>query len=313
MIENLENIYIYIDDNLNIELNPDFKVMSAWAKNISIAINSDEGISYYKISGDKISCETVNITKLEDIIVRMIKGNNMNSLVISDCDLVDLYEKKKFDNSYEFTDDELGRGIDIGLGIEYYGNAKYVLFEAEDLNEDYLRSVFFRKIGKPLEIFRTERLIIREMCLDDMPAYIKLYDSLKSCDFVEKLYPYDEEVEFVKNYIQNMYTFFGYGLWLVFKKDSNELIGRAGIENREIDGETKQEIGYLIGKAYQGKGYAYEACQGILDYARTVLNFDELFACVHKENFPSIALAEKLGFRIYARDVGEMNIYRIEI
>jgi RimJ/RimL family protein N-acetyltransferase len=110
-----------------------------------------------------------------------------------------------------------------------------------------------------------------------------------------------------------MYTFFGYGLWLVFLKETGELIGRVGIENREIDNTTKQEIGYLIGKDYQEQGYAYEACEATIEYARTMLNLDELFACIHRDNFKSIAFLEKLGFRIYARDIGDMNLYRLEI
>lgn len=80
--------------------------------------------------------------------------------------------------------------------------------------------------------------------------------------------------------------FLEYGLWLVFEKKSGELIGRAGIENREIDGVTCCEIGYLIRRDMQHKGYAYEACQAILEYASDELGIQEMFAVIDKTNEP---------------------------
>ncbi len=314
MIENLENIYIYIEDNFNIQFEPDFREMSNWANNVNICINADKELTCYKISGAKLLCENVTNHKLAGIIGKIMDRDVEKSCFISDYDLEDIIRKHDLDLELEdFKQGNILKKTDIGLGMSYYGTARYVLFDVNDLNEEYIQSVFFRSIGKPLEIFTTDRLIVREMCLEDMPEYYKLYESLNECDFVEELYPYEEECEFVKNYIQNMYTFFGYGLWLVFLKETGELIGRVGIENREIDNTTKQEIGYLIGKDYQEQGYAYEACEATIEYARTMLNLDELFACIHRDNFKSIALVEKLGFRIYARDIGDMNLYRLEI
>mgnify|MGYP001447504673 FL=1 len=105
------------------------------------------------------------------------------------------------------------------------------------------------------------------MTTKDLPELYAVYSTLEDCQYIEQLYDYDKELEFTKNYIKNMYGFFEYGLWLVFEKKSGELIGRAGIENREIDGVTCCEIGYLIRRDMQHKGYAYEACQAILEYA----------------------------------------------
>lgn len=315
MIENLENIYIYIENNIDIQFEPDFREMSKWAKFVNICINTKRELACYTISGYKLQCENMPLNKLKGIIATIMDRDVEKSCFISDYDLEEITDKHNIEpplSSLNNPDSKKFR-TDIGLGMSYYGKARYVLFDVNDLTEEYVKSVFFRNIGKPLEIFTTDRLIVREMCLDDMPAYYKLYESLNKCDFVEELYPYEEECEFVKNYIQNMYSFFGYGLWLVFLKSTGELIGRVGIENREIDNTTKQEIGYLIGTKYQGQGYAYEACAATLEYARTMLSMNELFACIHRDNFKSIALVEKLGFRIYARDVGEMNLYKIEI
>ena len=48
----------------------------------------------------------------------------------------------------------------------------------------------------------------------------------------------------------------------------------------------------------QHKGYAYEACQAILEYASDELGIQEMFAVIDKTNEPSRKLAQKLGFEL---------------
>lgn len=115
-----------------------------------------------------------------------------------------------------------------------------------DMGISYYRLVYARLTGEPFVVAETKNLLIREMTTKDLPELYAVYSTLEDCRYIEQLYDYDKELEFTKNYIKNMYGFFEYGLWLVFEKKSGELIGRAGIENREIDGVTCREIGYLI-------------------------------------------------------------------
>lgn len=85
-------------------------------------------------------------------------------------------------------------------------------------------------------------------------------------DYMEGLYEYEEELEYQKAYIENMYRFYGYGMWLVFEKKTGTLIGRAGVEHREeLNGDM--ELGYAIRTSFQQQGYAYEVCQAIMQYA----------------------------------------------
>lgn len=95
----------------------------------------------------------------------------------------------------------------------------------------------------------------------------------------------------------------------MLRKEDNKVIGRAGIENREIDGELQKELGYLIGKPWQGMGYAAEACFAILDYVKERELCSYLFLCCHQKNIPSISLAQKMGFTVYAEDIDGMNLY----
>ena len=138
----------------------------------------------------------------------------------------------------------------------------------------------------------------------------QLYGTLDGCPYIEPLYEYERELEFTKNYIKNMYGFYQYGLWLVFERVSGALVGRIGIENRVIDGRQRQELGYLIGKTWQGHGYAYEASREIIRYASDELELEELFAAVDKSNRASRELALKLGFEYYADAQETLELYR---
>lgn len=202
---------------------------------------------------------------------------------------------------------------DIGVGKDYSGSAGYVVYNWEDVTEELCDEVFARKYNEPLVIAETERFVIREISLKDLDSLYELYDSLADCEFVEPLYEREMEEEFTKNYINNMYGFFGYGLWLVFSKHTGELVGRIGIENRSIDGVNCQELGYLVDKKWQRKGAATEVLSKIIEVTKERYGLDSLFICTDKNNIPSQRVAKKLGFEPYATDCDGMNIYRLSI
>ncbi len=106
----------------------------------------------------------------------------------------------------------------------------------------------------------------------------------------------EEELAFTRAYIENMYKFYGYGIWVVCLKENGEVIGRAGLSNRQVDGVNELELGYVIDEKYQGFGYAYEACMAVCEFAKERLYVDKLVCFIEKKNIPSVRLAEKLGF-----------------
>lgn len=199
---------------------------------------------------------------------------------------------------------------DIGVGENYRGKAKYVVYDIDDIDESVCEEVLARKKKEPLIIFETDRFIIREMSVGDLQECYALYDSLNGCPYIEPLYEYEEEKAFTEKYIENMYGFFGYGLWLVWDKSTGSLVGRIGIENRSIDGNNCQELGYLVRKEWQGKHVALEVCTQLLKVAKDRFYINELFICTDTKNIPSISLAHRLGFSEYADDINGMNIYR---
>lgn len=167
----------------------------------------------------------------------------------------------------------------------------------EEIDFYFLERMYQRFHHLPWTVIETERCYLREITLDDIDRLYELYAPGEITKYMDGLHENrEEEVEYTKAYIDHMYRFYGYGLWLVVEKATGEIIGRAGLEHRETQDEWWLEMGYMIGVDYQKKGYATEVCQGVLQYAREALEFEEISCMIQKENTPSIHLAEKLGF-----------------
>ena len=65
-------------------------------------------------------------------------------------------------------------------------------------------------------------------------------------------------------------------------------------------GEGSAELGYWIGEAYQGRGYATEASKVLIKRAFDDLGIERIFASYKCENAASKRVLEKLGFEFYA-------------
>lgn len=178
------------------------------------------------------------------------------------------------------------------LGIASVGEpqcgTRYAVESLAELDIEYLERVRRRYNHIPWDIGETDRCLIRELSLSDLPALYELYAKPGMTDYVEPLYDYETELEYQKAYIENMYGFYEYGMWLVFSKETGKLIGRAGLEH--------DELGYMIAPELQNLGYATEVCRFIIDYARENTDFEELYCRIDERNTASVRLAKKLGF-----------------
>lgn len=178
------------------------------------------------------------------------------------------------------------------LGIASVGEpqcgTRYAVESLAEIDIEYLERVRRRYNHIPWDIGETDRCLIRELSLSDLPALYELYDKPGMTDFVEPLYDYETELEYQKAYIENMYGFYEYGMWLVFSKETGKLIGRAGLEHNEM--------GYMIAPEFQNLGYATEVCRFIVDYARKNTDFEELYCRIDEKNVASVRLAKRLGF-----------------
>ena len=154
-------------------------------------------------------------------------------------------------------------------GVHFFG----VDMATEDLSGvegSFLQLVWKRHWNLPWEIAQTPRLVLRESVLEDLEAFYRIYEDEEITVYIPGM-PVDKEQgkEELEAYISQIYPLFGYGLWTVIEKETGQVIGRAGLEHtRDSDGEGAMlELGYVIGKPWQGKGYGTEAAMSCAAYA----------------------------------------------
>lgn len=182
-----------------------------------------------------------------------------------------------------------------------FSAVRYAVLNLANLDRRYLERVCRRCAGLPWEILRTERCLVREMTTADVPFFYEIYKEASITAYMEGLFPEPEqEIEYVRSYIKNVYEFYEYGLWTIVDMSSGQIIGRAGLSWRE-ETETA-ELGYVIAVPFQRKGYAFEVCSAVLRYAWEELEMEEVAAYICSENTASIGLCKKLGFQ-YEGDI----------
>lgn len=169
----------------------------------------------------------------------------------------------------------------------------YALENIAEVEISHYRRLYERCAGKPWIVLQTPRCIIREITVEDVDELYRIYADPSITRYMEDLFAdKEEEAAYTKNYIRNVYGFYGYGMWIIDRKATGEVIGRAGVEYKEDTGGL--ELGYMIAEPYQRQGYAEEVCRAILNYTRQELGFEKIFSFVKPENEASVGLCKKL-------------------
>lgn len=183
----------------------------------------------------------------------------------------------------------------------FIGSTQYAIEGIAGIDADYMIKVYRRFRGIPWDISETKRCLIREMGPDDLDDLYDLYADERIIQYTEPLFrDREKEKNYIEDYIENIYKYFGFGTWLIHRKEDGVLIGRAGFNYRP--GFEEAELGFVIGYPFWRNGYAYEVCRHLLYLGKSVFEFEKIQALADKDNTASVCLLEKLGFG-YAQDV----------
>lgn len=229
-------------------------------------------------------CDNVNTLIVKDI------DNTTNvckTLFITDCiDCLSLLQERHLPTIVYLHEDNRG---------EDFSQAAYAIEQIEEIELESLELAYQRLTGQPWTILTTKRCKIRESTTNDIDAFYEIYREPSITYYMEDLFEdRAEEIAYMKDYIQKVYGFYGYGMWTVLEKENEHIIGRAGISWRE--GYDVPELGFVIALPYQGKGYAYEVCHAILEYGQKELGFTRYQVLIMEGNVKSEQLCRKLGF-----------------
>lgn len=102
-----------------------------------------------------------------------------------------------------------------------------------------------------------------------------------------------------------MWTLLGFGYWVVRERESGCFVGEVGFADfrREITPslEGAPEVGWALSPPAHGRGYATEAVRAVLAWGDAHLATPRGVCMISPANAASIRVAEKCGFREFAR------------
>lgn len=139
------------------------------------------------------------------------------------------------------------------------------------------------------------RLWLRPFRVEDAPALAELYADPVTMRFIGGVRTMAQVHEELEHTLAG-YEIHGFGPRAVIRREDDVFVGRCGLWLQEVDGVRELEIGYLVGPAHRGRGYASEAAVAIRDAAWRA-GATRLVALVDPANGPSQRVAARLGMR----------------
>ena len=152
--------------------------------------------------------------------------------------------------------------------------------------------------GFDMRITETGRLLLRTLKLDDLDALMDIWGNEEVMKYCGGAGTRDRELRSLQYYI-TMQEERGFSPYLVLLKDTREVLGVCGFNppHEEYDAELM----YHFSKTHWGRGYALEAADACVKYARTFLKFRKIGASVDPDNIASQRILEKIGFRFIGK------------
>lgn len=146
-------------------------------------------------------------------------------------------------------------------------------------------------------ILKTERLYLREMGLSDLEALRRILQDEETMYAYEGAFSDEEVSEWLERQISR-YQKWGFGLWAVVLKKTDEMIGQCGLTMQPWKGREVLEIGYLFARSHWHKGYATEAAKACKRYAFEVLKAEEVCSIIRDTNAASQRVAMRNGMTV---------------
>jgi RimJ/RimL family protein N-acetyltransferase len=152
----------------------------------------------------------------------------------------------------------------------------------------------------------TERLLLRLPEPQDMDGFAEVFGDPEVVTFLG-MEPQTrvDQVAGIARMLRHWQRY-GVGLFSVVRRTDERLLGRVGFlmwdperwvsaMRYDLEGELETEVGWTLGRAYWGEGYATEAALACRDWAVGELGLKRLVSVIAPDNAASIRVAEKLG------------------
>lgn len=144
---------------------------------------------------------------------------------------------------------------------------------------------------------RTTNLVIEPLTLLDAPFIISLLNSPGWLKYIgdRQVKTEMEAIGYLEHGPLESYRIHGFGLMRVGLQDGTA-IGMCGLLKRDY--LSQPDLGFAFLPEFSGKGYAYESTSAYLHAIVDTVRPPSIFAITLPSNDRSLALLNKLGFRI---------------
>ncbi len=159
-----------------------------------------------------------------------------------------------------------------------------------------------------LEI-ETQRLRLRQYSLDDLDELAIILSDPEVMRYSPRgVIPLDQVRQATKEILEffiNHWKQHGFGVWAVFEKKSNQLIGHCGLNF--LPNSLEVEVLYRFAQAYWNQGIATEATKASLRYGFEEVKLAQIVAISLPEHTASRRVMEKSGLK-YEKDAYFYNL-----
>jgi RimJ/RimL family protein N-acetyltransferase len=162
-------------------------------------------------------------------------------------------------------------------------------------------------LDKPLVLIVDEEITLKQFSVEDVDEIFYLIDRNRAHlsqydDITAEKYPTKNSVlESIINPANSLRLRFGILANSVYVGSINLTLGK----------EKEAEVGYYLGKEFEGKGFISRSLKRIIKYGFEELLCNTIWAGTHLDNKKSQKVLESCGFARYDDDSGKM-CYRIQ-
>lgn len=145
----------------------------------------------------------------------------------------------------------------------------------------------------------TDRLRLRRWREEDLEPYARICADPEVMRYMtgggDAAFTREQSEEQVERFIRR-WEEHGFGLWAVEEKYSGAFIGRIGLMRQDdwLEGKHKTEVGWLLDRAFWGRGLATEGARSSLYHGFEELGLERIISIIQPANLASRRVAEKV-------------------
>jgi len=154
-------------------------------------------------------------------------------------------------------------------------------------------------------VITTDRLTLRGHRLDDFAECVAMWSDPDVTRYIGGRPFTEEEIWTRLLRYAGHWALIGFGYWIVRETATDRFVGEVGFAEYRRDIVPSitgaPELGWVLVPAAQGQGYATEAVRAVIAWGETHFDPARTVCLIDPRNVPSLRVAEKAGFKEFAR------------